>query len=89
MKSAIYFVEITNQKAVKYLFERGKLESTCLPACLPCLIQEVFCMSLLKTVLSFFLPISAIYLVWYRSVLFFPEFTSDSFYGMISEFKSS
>ena len=32
MKSATYFAEITNQKAEKYLPERGKLESTCLPA---------------------------------------------------------
>ena len=34
MKSTTYLVEITNQKAEKYLSvsERGKLESTCLPA---------------------------------------------------------
>ena len=33
MKSATYFAEITIQKAEKFLFERGKLESTCLPTC--------------------------------------------------------
>ena len=35
MKSTTYFAEITNQKAEKYLSERGKLESTCLLACSP------------------------------------------------------
>ena len=34
MKSTTYFAEITSEKAEKYLFERGKLESTCLPVCL-------------------------------------------------------
>ena len=35
MKSTIYFAGMTNQKAEKYLSERGKLESTWLLACLP------------------------------------------------------
>ena len=35
MKSTTYFAEITNEKADKYLSERGKLESTCLLAYSP------------------------------------------------------
>ena len=35
MKSTTYFAKITTKKAEKYLFERGKLESTCLLAYLP------------------------------------------------------
>ena len=51
MKST-YFAEITTQKAEKYLFERGKLESTaCLPAHL--MSTKKFSVSLLKTVLLF------------------------------------
>ena len=34
MKSTTYFSEITTQKAESYLSDRGKLESTRLPACL-------------------------------------------------------
>ena len=33
--------------------ERGKLESTCLCACLPLVSQKIFCVSLLQTVLLF------------------------------------
>ena len=35
MKSTTYFAEITQEKAEKYPSETGKLESTCLLACLP------------------------------------------------------
>ena len=35
MKITTYFAQKTNQKAEKYLSGRGKLESTCLLACLP------------------------------------------------------
>ena len=35
MKSTIYFAKITNKKAEKYLFEKGKLESTFLITCWP------------------------------------------------------
>ena len=50
MKSTTYFLEITNQKAEKYLSERGKL--ACLPA-RAMLAKKFFCVSLLKTVLPF------------------------------------
>ena len=39
--------------AEKYMFEKEKLESTCLLACSPCVNQEFFHVSLLKTVLPF------------------------------------
>ena len=71
MKSTTYFAEITNQKAEKYLSERGKLESTCLLACsLPGdTTNESF-------FVVFDQPSHAIRLTWYRSLLLFPEFTS-------------
>ena len=33
--------------------EKGNLEAKCLLACLPDIDKEIFCMSLLKTILSF------------------------------------
>ena len=53
MKRTTHFAEITTLKAEKYLSERGKLESTCLLACLPRVNKGIFHMSLLKTVLPF------------------------------------
>ena len=75
MKSTTYFVGITNQKAEKYLSERGKLESTCLLACLPQL-RNFPCEFTENCFAVFDQSSHVIYLTWYRSLLFFPEFTS-------------
>ena len=56
-KSTTYFPQITTQKTEKYLSKRRKLESNCLLACLPARhvsTNNIFCASLLKTVLAFF-----------------------------------
>ena len=45
--------QITTQNAEKYQSDRGKLESTCLLACSPCVSQKIVCVSLLKNVLLF------------------------------------
>ena len=55
-KSTTYFPQITTQKTEKYLSKRRKLESNCLLACLPAhhvSTNNIFCASLLKTVLAF------------------------------------
>ena len=64
------------QKAEKYLFQRGKLESTCLLTCLPCVNQEISCMSSENCFAIFDQSSHVIYLTWYRLFIFFPEFTS-------------
>ena len=82
---------MTNQKAKKYLSEeRGKLESTGLLACLCCVNQKIFCMSLLKTVLPFLTNQAAQFISCgigrsYFSQIYFYHW----FYGMISRFKSN
>ena len=53
VKSTTYFGEICNQKAGKFLSERGKLESTCLFASSFRVNWEIFRVSVLKTVLPF------------------------------------
>ena len=74
MKNATYLGEITNQKAEKYLPDTGKLESTCLLASYQLRnFPHVFTENCFAV---FDQSSRAIYLMWYRSLLFFPEFTS-------------
>ena len=78
MKSTIYFTEITNQKAEKYLSRRRKLESTCLLASLlaPFQLRNFPCEFTENCFTVFNQSSHAIYLTWYRSLLIFPELTS-------------
>ena len=90
MKSATYFAEITNQKAEKYLFECGKLESYFLALLLAfCQLKNFsrVCWKLFRR----FWPIKQRNLSHVVKVV--PIFTGiyfyHSFYGMISRFKSN
>ena len=76
MKSTTYFAEITNQKAEKYLSERGKLESTCLLAGRLCQLRNFPCEFTENCFAVFDQSSRVIYLMWYRSLLLFPEFSS-------------
>ena len=78
MISTKYSTDITIQKAESILkSEKEKQDSTCLLAYTPDTNEEIFRMSLLKTMLLFFDQSShAIYLKWYRFLLFFWELNS-------------
>ena len=70
MKSATYFPDITDQKAENYLSEIGKLESTCLLTCLPCVNLRNFPHEFTKNCFAVFDQSScAVYLT---KVTFFP-----------------
>ena len=73
MKSRTSFAEITNQKAETHLSERGKLESTCLLAL--CQLRNFLREFTENCFVVFDESNHVIYLMWYRSLLFFLEFT--------------
>ena len=76
MKSTTSFTEITNPKAEKYLFERGKLDPLLARLLTSCQLRN-FLHEFTENCFAVFDQSShAIYLMWYRSFLFFPEFTS-------------
>ena len=67
MKSTTYIAKITTQKSEKYLSEGRKLRSTCLITYSLRVNEEIFRVSLLKSVLPFFttnlLPQKQIFLI--------------------------
>ena len=77
MKSATYIVEITNQKNETYL-PMGRNPLACLPARLlvPCELRNFLREFTEKCFVVFGQSSRAIYLTWYRSLLFFWEFSS-------------
>ena len=77
MKSTTYIAEITNQKNEKYLSE-GRNPLACLPPCLltSCQLRNFPGEFAGKCFATFDQSSCAIYLTWYRPLLFFCEFSS-------------
>ena len=77
MKSTTYIVEITNQKNKKYLYV-GRNPVAWLPPCLlaSCQLRNFLCVLTEKCFAVFDQSGCAIYLTWYRPLLFFWEFSS-------------
>ena len=77
MKSTTYIVEITNQKNEKYL-SKGRNPFACLPPCLlvSCQLRNFPREFTEKCFAVFDQSSHAIYLTWYRPLLFFWEFSS-------------
>ena len=77
MKSTTYIVETTTQKNEKYLYE-GRNPLACLSARLLALSQLINLLREFteKCFVVFDRSSHAIYLTWYRSLLFFREFSS-------------
>ena len=77
MRSTRYFAEITNKKAENYLPETGKTRIHLLAHLLASCQLRNFPREFTENIFAVFDQSSRlIYLTWYRSLLFFPEFTS-------------
>ena len=77
MKSTTYIVEITTQKTEKYLSEGKKTRIHLFPCLLASCQLRTFPREVTENCFAVFNQSSrATYLTWYRSLLFFREFSS-------------
>ena len=76
MKSTTYFAEITTQKAEKYLREETRIHYLLAHLLASSELRNFPCEFTENCFAIFDQSSHAIYLMWHRPLLFFPEFTS-------------
>ena len=76
MKSTTYFAEITTQKAEKYLREETRIHYLLAHLLASSELRNFLCEFTENCFAIFDQSSHAIYLMWHRLLLFFPEFTS-------------